>query len=298
MQADFERRLARTRVAENLLFALMVRAAFPSFGHRGRSNIFALVATVALSPRAHGAEPDPATSFGRPVPVPSRLTPNRRGLGHPERPAPRVVEPPAPQAPPARSAATPRPYAPSFDSRLTRVFVFDTSDQGAKLQVFQRITPHASDWQTVCTGNCVTSVYVGAIYRVDGPGMPKSDSFAVQPGGTPVNLKAEMGSNAGRAGGYIVATVGGITMFTGMLVWVANSMCYFCGEEAQHRANMRALTTGGPIMLGGILILVGGSLLVSSNGTSLDFPYGGARESKPLLRIGKGLELTLEGLKF
>jgi hypothetical protein len=67
---------------------------------------------------------------------------------------------------------------------------------------------------------------------------------------------------------------------------------------ATNDPSTRGLTRGTPIIVGGLVMFIVGYILVRSNSTNLDFSRGAVPETKPLLRVGKGFELTAEGLRF
>lgn len=131
------------------------------------------------------------------------------------------------------------------------------------------------EWVTVCTGHCERALPAGRRYRVAGGGMRASRPFQLEGGaGSRINVTVSPASTAWFVTGIVLIPVGGLTMLVGGLVGLVGDAV---GDSS-------ASSSGGIAFLVGVAGLVGGIVLVVSNGRSSVTQEVSAAQARLLLQ--------------
>jgi hypothetical protein len=142
----------------------------------------------------------------------------------------------------------------------------------------------ANGWRPVCAAPCTTQAFVGREYRVSGPRSSTSRSFEFQPTPYPAWIRADMGSSTARAVGFVLTTIGGVVCLAGSVLAISGS------QDGPKEAGTAMVLVGGGALAAGIVLVV-------NSKTRLTIQTGPVARA-PSLRLGKGLELSAEGLRF
>lgn len=168
--------------------------------------------------------------------------------------------PPPPSRPPAPVPHQPqiKLTADSNDAELQRkagqatVMTYMATPQGPIGQM------HDEDiWQTLCHAPCRVDADSSQVYRVGGDGIVGSSSFHLGAGSH--TLSADTGSTLKRGFGWTFTVVGGLALFTGLIVLVATprtlpdctgSVCTDKDQSASIYGVSLPLLGGGAVVLG------------------------------------------------
>lgn len=164
-----------------------------------------------------------------------------------------------------------------------RQVVFEAPER-AELQVRQHEGMGQLSWKTLCKGPCTTTIRRGALYRVDGKGVPTSSEFRFDAGSDDVHLNAETSSPGELAGGIVLASVGALGLWFGSELTTVRA--------ADHGTAWTFVVLSGAAVLGGF------ALMIDSNRTTLDFHASHEVARAPRLELGKGLAFTARGIEF
>jgi len=169
----------------------------------------------------------------------------------------RGVVAPAPAAPVAPAAA----HAPP-----ATVWVHIEGSQVAQLQ---RDTSGDGNWETVCTAPCDKALPAQVGYRIVGDGIRDSSDFELSAqAGARQTLTVDEGSRGGFVLGIVGTVAGGIAIGVGLLVVfiAAVSRAVDDGDSTATQGDVNAETAGWVISGAGTAGLVGGIVLLVSNG--------------------------------
>jgi hypothetical protein len=264
-----------------------------------------IAASSALAPIAHAEDASgqatgyrlqatgPDKSAAAPATVPAPAPTPATAPAPPSSPPPTTAAPPIPAPAPAQVPYpyapypyypyAPYPYYPSYPPPPAEQLLTLQAKSGARLEVHQ-----ANDWRSVCAAPCTTRALVGAEYRVNGERIVTSRPFVVSPSPYPTLVKAEVGSTSARVAGATLIALGALAAAGGTVVAMSSG-----DSDADDRAaligSLTALVGGG--------VLTAGIFLVTSSNTRLDFLHAGTAVA-PRFRVGRGLELTAQGLAF
>jgi hypothetical protein len=196
-----------------------------------------------------------------------------------------------------------------MDARQDSVPEVDAEDSGP-MTLRQEVVTTASErdallyeldgreWRALCVVPCRAKVLVGSTLAIGGSGFDMSRGFAVRWSPRPLEVRGNMGSSVARDGGYALIAIGSVGMVVGFGVGLS-SMCLFC--DAAEKAEAESRETAGLVLIGvGAGLILTGTVLVVANVTRLKFgeQIRGHGATRSAIRVGAGLELTAEGLRF
>lgn len=163
-----------------------------------------------------------------------------------------------------------------------RPLVFSATDRRARLELYI-----GDAWSKVCEAPCAVSVWVGGTYRVGGRGVTNSRTFIVAPGTHPIDLEAKTGSASQHGFGIASMSAGGAAMVLGFIMLDV----YQYGTHQEEDT----LVEGASLLGVGTIAVLAGAVLLVTSGTKISVRNGPALGT---LRIGRGFELSSEGIRF
>jgi len=147
-----------------------------------------------------------------------------------------------------------------------------------------------SGWRTVCAAPCEAELWQGHRYRLRMRGKIAGSEFSVARGDS-VAIDARTGNPTGRGAGIAMTAVGIVVMGAGIAMGL-DEICVFCEEREQSSDDDIVFISGLGISAIGLLIAYAnqGEITVSDPGSG----------AQPMtrLKVGKGLELSAQGLHF
>lgn len=210
----------------------------------------------------------------------------------PVRASPSTAGPSAPLPAPA----APAPERPAVEGTPVDVS-FQPSDSRAKLDQY---VPNVG-YVTVCDGACNVTLGSRGTYRVSGRGVWDSNDFRLPPGQSNVTMRANVVGSGRRAGGWVMFGLGaGCTVVIGLPLMLAGAALR-SGDATvddplfnDRETGRRVLIAGGFFTGLGLAGVIGGLVLATGGGTSVDFDEQGT----PHVSLPGRLELTPAGLRF
>lgn len=170
----------------------------------------------------------------------------------------------------------------------------DADDERATLErhVSNETESGAEPWRELCITPCQARVPADAALRVGGQRINPSKPFHLPEGRSEVSVKADVGTKAHTAWGYVLMLGGGGVAVSGAGFLLMGSVF----PDDRETGNIgRAFTTFGAVTLGiGLAAVVGGIVLVTTDDTTVQV----AQKRAPRLALPGGFELRPNGFVF
>jgi hypothetical protein len=170
----------------------------------------------------------------------------------------------------------------------------DSDDERATLErhVDGEIESGAEPWREICITPCTAHVRPDAALRVGGQRLNPSKPFHLPEGRSEVSVKADVGTKAQTAWGYVFMLGGGGVAVNGAAFLLMGSV-FPSDRDTQNIGH--TFTTIGAVTLGiGLVAVVGGIVLVTTDDTTVQV----AKKRGPRFALPGGLELRPNGFVF
>lgn len=170
----------------------------------------------------------------------------------------------------------------------------EADDERATLErhVDGEIESGAEPWREICVTPCAAHVRSDAALRVGGQRLNPSKPFHLPEGRSEVTVKADVGTKAQTAWGYVFMLGGGGIALNGAAFLLMGSV--FPNEPGTENVG-HTFTTIGAVTLGlGLVAVVGGIVLVTTDDTTVQV----AEKRAPRLALPGGFQLRPNGFVF
>jgi hypothetical protein len=139
--------------------------------------------------------------------------------------------------------------------------------EGSQVAQLQRDKSGDGDWVTVCTAPCDRALPAQVGYRIVGDGIRDSSDFELSAqGGERQTLTVDEGSRGGFVLGLVGTIAGGIAIGVGLVVVFIAAVSRAVADDSEKQGDANAETAGWVISGAGTAGLVGGIVLLVSNG--------------------------------